>query len=237
MAWQRVMAGAMVALVGAVMAAGRIQAGGWGVLTIRDMPDYVVAGQRFDLTFALRGHGRTLTTGLEAGIVATRHDRRVHATATPARDAGHYTAGLVLPAAGEWMLEIQTSYGGRQALQLAIQAIAPGAEPPVLSSVQRGHRLFLAKGCATCHRLEGVVSNHPAPVGPPLATGKYAADYVARVLRDPASAATRPAGSSPWTMPDLGLAEREIDALVAFLTSGPEPSRAAAASAARSAAR
>jgi mono/diheme cytochrome c family protein len=208
---------------------GGAQAGGWGVLTIKNMPDYVTAGQRFDLTFTLRGHGRTLSSGLDASVVATRDDRRVHAVAVPAGDPGHYTMALVLPEPGEWLLTFQTSYGERQALRLPLRAVAAGAAPPVLSTAQRGHRLFLAKGCATCHAIEGVVSNHPAPVGPPLASGRYDPAYIARVLRDPAAAATRPAGSSPWTMPNLELAAGEIEALVAFLTIRGDAARTSAA--------
>lgn len=77
---------------------------------------------------------------------------------------------------------------------------------------EKGRALFLAKGCATCHRHDDV-GRQPnlVEVGPTLT--QYVPDeaFVRRWLRDPQ--AVRPA----TVMPNLALDEDEIDALTAFL--------------------
>jgi mono/diheme cytochrome c family protein len=77
-----------------------------------------------------------------------------------------------------------------------------------------GRALFLAKGCTTCHRhqgLDGLGTASASFIGPELTTYQPDADFVRRWLRDPA--AIRPGTA----MPDLDLSEREITALIAFL--------------------
>lgn len=198
--------------------AAAVHAGGWGVVTVKDLPEHVTAGRPFDLTFAVRGHGRVLSSRLLAEVEASNGRSSIRAVARPATQEGYYTASLLLREPGAWTLAIRTGYG--QGPRLPLKVIETGEQLPPLSPVQRGQQLFAAKGCMTCHRHDAVVSNHPSPVGPPLANGKYQPDYLARLLADPAAAATRPAGSSPWTMPDLELTPKEIDALVSFMTTG-----------------
>jgi cytochrome c1 len=78
--------------------------------------------------------------------------------------------------------------------------------------VVEGRALFLAKGCATCHR-HADVGRQPGlvAVGPVLTHYEAEEAFVRRWLRDPQ--AIRPT----TTMPNLALAEQEIEALVAFL--------------------
>lgn len=74
--------------------------------------------------------------------------------------------------------------------------------------------LFSAKGCATCHTHAAITRQHGPAIGPNLTT--YTADpaYVRAWLRDPR--ALKPA----TRMPNLGLSEDEIAALLAFLNAG-----------------
>jgi len=215
---QHYVVAAVTLLIGGSLPACTLLAGGWGVLTIRDVPDHVVAGEPFELTVAARGHGRVLSSGLSLLVQAARQDRRVEAAAVPASRAGLYTASLTLPMPGEWTITLRSSsYGEQQALRLPLQAIARGATPPVLSAEDRGQRLFLAKGCATCHRHASVASNHPAPVGPPLMDKTYSREFLNARLRPGPQVGAPASGVTPWTMPDLELSPGEIESLVAFL--------------------
>ena len=58
-------------------------------------------------------------------------------------------------------------------------------------------------------------------VGPELTARKYPAEYLAKRLADPASVQ----GAGQTQMPNLGLRQDEIRALVAFINSDPAPSR------------
>jgi len=82
----------------------------------------------------------------------------------------------------------------------------------------RGADLFLAKGCVVCHTHAAVADRYTGPqtdVGPNLTDLALPVDYLHTWLRDPASV-------KPKTeMPNLGLDEEEINALVAFLVDPP----------------
>jgi hypothetical protein len=89
---------------------------------------------------------------------------------------------------------------------------APAEEMIADAAAVQGQALFLAKGCATCHRHEawGELSGQAA-IGPDLSDYRPDPEYTARWLRDPA--AVRP----DTKMPDLDLGAAEISALIAFL--------------------
>ncbi len=77
-----------------------------------------------------------------------------------------------------------------------------------------GRALFLAKGCATCHRHDGAGEHTGAvAMGPDLTHYQPDAAFVRRWLRDPQSVRPR------TMMPNLELSEDEIEALLAFLAS------------------
>ncbi|MGW8143930.1 MAG: c-type cytochrome [Anaerolineales bacterium] len=98
-------------------------------------------------------------------------------------------------------------------------AVAAGSDM-YTSDADYGEALFLAKGCASCHVHQG---NRYTDIqdsygyigayntGPDLSDFQADADYLAKWLRSPKS--IRPNTS----MPDLGLSEQEISALIAFL--------------------
>lgn len=95
----------------------------------------------------------------------------------------------------------------------------PTAQPAVESSitqVELGRRLFIAKGCITCHVNQKVVSSSywTVEIGAPNLT-KFSASPEALFLRlkDPASV------KSDTQMPNLGLSQVEIEALIAFINS------------------
>ncbi|MEO7910712.1 MAG: cytochrome c [Roseiflexaceae bacterium] len=89
----------------------------------------------------------------------------------------------------------------------------PAAGTAVADEIAYGKALFLAKGCATCHRHAAVASSGFGPGSdiPDLTTARWSADYLRTWLKDPA--AVKPATN----MPNLGLKRAEIEALIAFL--------------------
>ena len=106
-----------------------------------------------------------------------------------------------------------------------------GATSAGVSAPLTGAQLFHAKGCAACHR--GPESSSGIDGFPPLddaaawagdrRPGMSASDYLAESMRTPAaflSPAWNSGGSPTTAMPDLGLTEAEIDALVDHLLQG-----------------
>ena len=104
-----------------------------------------------------------------------------------------------------------------QASASIAQPINSGAQSAALSPAELGKELFVAKGCIVCHQHDALydVKNQIGfsyDGAPNLTDIKIDPDYLHRWLKDPAAI-------KPDTfMPTLGLNDREIDALVAFLT-------------------
>ena len=95
-----------------------------------------------------------------------------------------------------------------------------GAEDgAVAADADYGQMLFTAKSCAQCHVHAAVPGSgkfgggYPAPA-PDLTTRPGDPAYQRAWLRDPEAL------KSATAMPNLGLSEAEIDALVAFLQKG-----------------
>ena len=97
----------------------------------------------------------------------------------------------------------------------------PTAEPeakalpaaPTISKVEAGRRLFIAKGCMVCHSHSETnsVREFGVDVGPELTHKEFSPEYLRIWLKDPRSV-------KPSTqMPNLGLSETEIEALIAFI--------------------
>ena len=180
--------------------------GGWMVTTVKHLPDHLVVGQPTELTFTVRGHGREPIAGIGPTIEAASGSERI---SIPARDQanGTYVARVAVPREGNWTLTFSGSYRSGHVALLPIAAIAPGTRAPVLTDLERGRRLFTAKGCVTCHV--------QVPVGPKLDGRRWDAGWLASFLAEPAKVKP-PAPGSP-SMPDLDLDAREITSLVAYL--------------------
>src|SRR6266403_4971298 len=134
--------------------ANQLFAGGWAIITLKDFPDYAVAGKPMTLTFAVRQHGRTLLGGLRPAIRATTAGGlKATAKVIPAAARGEYSAALILPQQGDWTITITSGFNDNSITLPTVKVIAPEtAEPPPFSPATRGVRLFTAKGCAGCHR-------------------------------------------------------------------------------------
>lgn len=97
-----------------------------------------------------------------------------------------------------------------------------GQPSAVTADAAYGRTLFSVKGCAQCHELSTVAGSGRFFGGPGLgnptvlSTYKAVPDYLRLWLKDPKSV------KATATMPNLGLSQDEIEALIAFLqqTSG-----------------
>jgi len=186
--------------------------GGWAAITVEDLPDYGVVRQPLNLTFTVRQHGVTKLSNLEPRVEARGAGTNAAAGAAPGKEAGQYTARLVLPQAGEWTITIHSGFGNSKVTLVAMQVIEPTAQAPAaLAAADRGRRLFVAKGCVTCHVHGDVKGSGVVAVGPDLTGRRLAPEYLQRFLADPAMI------GSANQMPNLNLKPAEIAALIAFL--------------------
>jgi hypothetical protein len=207
----------LIASVALVAVGTTVHAGGWSVLTLRDVPEYAVVGKPLGLTFMLRAHGMTPLEDVGPVIAAKSGKNTVKATAVPTTRAGEYTATLVFPRPGTWTFELGPF---PMSAIPALKVIADGTPTPApLPPESRGRQLFVAKGCNRCHARREA-SGEPGGFGPELTGRRFAEPYLRRVLTDPQGtfAPARDPEREEWEMPNLELKESEIAALVAFLT-------------------
>jgi cytochrome c2 len=187
--------------------------GGWAAITVEDLPDYGVVRQPLNLTFTVRQHGVAKLSNLEPRVEARAGGASASAKAEPVGEGGgQYRARLVLPQAGTWTITIHSGFGASRVTLLPMQVIEPTAPAPLaLPAAERGRRLFVAKGCVTCHLHRDVSGSGVVAVGPELTSRRLAPEYLQRFLADPSIT-----GSSN-RMPSLDLKQPEIAALIAFL--------------------
>jgi hypothetical protein len=200
----------------ALLVVGAIGAyGGWATVTVEDLPDHVVARRPVSLTFTVRQHGVRLLSGLEPRVEATSGRLTAAAAASAGGEAGQYTAALVLADTGDWSITIRSGFLNSSATLLPIRAIAPDAPTPLpLTEAERGRRLFVAKGCATCH-LHRDLRTTSIGIGPELTAARFPPEYLTRFLANPSAVYVAPAGARE--MPNLHLKPLEITALIAFI--------------------
>jgi mono/diheme cytochrome c family protein len=190
--------------------------GGWAVITLDDVPDVVVAGKPLSLTFTVRQHGHTPLDNLRPSIDARAGGSHNRADAVPAGGDGRYTSTLTLPDTGQWRLTINSGFGASHVDLEPIAVIGVGQSAPAYAAGERGRRLFVAKGCVTCHLHGDVAGSGVVLVGPELTALRLPADFLQKFLADPSilPAAQQTNGG----MPNLHLKPAEITALVGFLS-------------------
>jgi mono/diheme cytochrome c family protein len=191
--------------------------GGWATITVHDLPDHAVAGRPVELRFTVRQHGVTPLGDLRPRLEARRGRASVTAAARAGSARGEYAGSLLLPEPGDWVVTIRSGFG-KSDLTLAPLAVIPAGErPAAVTASARGARLFVAKGCVTCHLHRAVAGSGQYDVGPELTDvgDRLTAEYLGRFLADPSIRAS--ADGRAVRMPDLGLREPEIAALTEFL--------------------
>lgn len=198
--------------------------GGWAVTTVEDLPDYATAQRPLDLAFTVRQHGQEPMPGLRPSVEARKDGEALRAVASPGAAAGRYTTRLSLPEPGEWTLTVHSGYGKSQVTLAPITVVAPGAAAPLApTDAERGRRLFVAKGCVTCHLHRDVAGSGQVAVGPELTAARFAPEYLKQFLADPSIKPLSPGRSEG--MPNLRLKPGEIAALAAFVNGERQASR------------
>jgi len=182
-------------------------AGGWAVITVADLPAYAVAGTPVTLSWVVRQHGHDPIQSLSARVEAVSGSSKASATARAGDGPGRYVASLTLPQPGNWTVTIRSGFGRSDVTLLPIPTLKAGSTPAAITDVDRGQRLFVAKGCVTCHV--------DAKVGPSLEGRRFDPTYLAGFLEKP----RRITPTASMVMPNLGLKQREIASLVAYLNS------------------
>jgi len=210
----------MLELFQAVVAA-LIAMGGWAVVTVKDLPEYFVAGRQYTIEFRVRQHGRTLLNDLHPRLIVSTSDRHLggllagkDATTIPAaarRGEGTYAVTFTAPAAERVFLTIQSGFNANELRLYPQPVIAAGASRAAMAPRDRGQMLFVAKGCNACHSnidLADRPENQGITAGPELGGRHLAREYVIQKVKNPAS----------QNMPDLGLSDAEAAAIAAFLS-------------------
>src|SRR5437870_12747618 len=88
--------------------------GGWAVITVEQLPDFVTAGRPVTLTFTVRQHGVTRLNGMKPSIEARSGDVTTAAAASPGRETGQGVPTRSLPRAGAWTVTVHGGFLGRQ---------------------------------------------------------------------------------------------------------------------------
>ena len=190
--------------------------GGWAVVSVDQLPEYLVARQATALTFMVRQHGITPLKGVHPVLVARAGSKSVQGTVAPGRADGQYVASFSVPEPGDWTLTIESGWGNSKLTLLPIKAIAAGtAQPIALAAAELGRHLFVAKGCVGCHVRSEANLEQGAEIGPSLTGKRWAQEWLQRFLANPAMADRPRTGS--FVMPNLNLRQTEIAGLVAFL--------------------
>lgn len=198
-----------VLVPGLLLPALMAHAGGWAVITVDDVPDYVEAGKSIALSFMVRQHGVTPLDRLIPSIEARSGRLTASGTVRPGAETGRYVGALTLPSSGDWSITIRSGFMRSEVTLLPLPVVDHGERlTRAVTDAERGERLFVSKGCVTCHV--------QIAVGPTLDGKRFDAAYLAGFLANPISPSHEP--GKP-TMPKLGLQQREIASLVAYLNS------------------
>ncbi|MBA3341835.1 MAG: hypothetical protein H0T48_08355 [Gemmatimonadaceae bacterium] len=203
--------------------------GGWAVVTVSKIPDAWVAGKSLQLTWQVRQHGVTRLDGLRPTLEARSGSRRASGTTWAFDEDGQkgYRGRITFPEPGEWQVTIHSGFGRSRAVLIpwrVVDSVSPvrgtveehlrKIRIPALLEPERGRRMFAAAGCVTCHVHRDVgISGEVGDFGPDLTDRRFAADYLARFLADPS---IKPPTNGK-RMPSLGLREKDIAPLVAFI--------------------
>lgn len=200
-----------------LLVAGLVTTGGWAVVTVKDLPEYFVAGQQYTIEFQVRQHGRTLLSGLHPSLVVSTSNEggtTVPAVARGGGAAGTYAVTFTTPAGeagGQLFLTIRSGFLSNELRLYPAPVLAAGGSALSIQARERGQALFVAKGCNTCHANSDLTDrpdNYSVAVGPALGGRPLAREYVFQKVKHPAS----------QIMPDLGLSDAEAGAIAIFVS-------------------
>ena len=219
-------------ILGAVLVASTVafmSMGGWAVVTIMKIPDAWIAGKPLQLTWQVRQHGLTRLDGLQPVLEARAGSRRITGRTWAFDEDGQkgYRGAITFPERGDWQVTIHSGFGRSKAVLFPWRVLDSvttvrgtveehlekiGVQP--LPASERGRRMFAAMGCVTCHTHRGVgITGEVSDVGPDLTNKRFEPEYLARFLANPS---IKPPTNGK-RMPSLGLRDKDIAPLVAFI--------------------
>jgi cytochrome c551/c552 len=193
--------------------------GGWAVVTVKDLPEYYVAGRSYTIEFQVRQHGRHLMNNVEPELIVSTSAPRLgglfgganeQRVAAARRGQGTYAATFTAPASGQVYVTIKSGWGASNLRLYPAPVDAAGATPAMLAQADRGRMLFVAKGCNACHTNSDLIDrpdNQQVKIGPELGGRHLAREFVIAKIKNPSSD----------NMPNLGLNDAEAAAIAAFL--------------------
>jgi mono/diheme cytochrome c family protein len=201
----------------ALALAAHLGAGGWAVITVDTLPESAVAAAPTPLSFTVRQHGQTLMDDLQPRVHATDGQDQISSNAKPSGQKGQYTATITFPRSAAWTVTIDSGFMASRLTLLPLPVVADIRHAPApLTPVGRGLRLFVAKGCGTCHQNGLESGNTSLGFAPALVAGKHQDGFLASILLKPEAVLSRSA-QPVGAMPNLNLQPEEVTALVAFI--------------------
>ena len=197
--------------------------GGWTVITVRDLPEHLEIGTPTKLEFDIRQHGRELMNDRSPTVTLKKAgsgllSKKQRFSASRAQEPGRYVATITPEDGGMVEIRIDADWYGSDVTLMPMRVVARGEEPASLAAHDRGRQLFVAAGCVTCHaKLDDpeLGDRKAIPVGPALTGRQFPVEWLAQKIADPAR--LRVGTGQESVMPNLGLGEREIAALVSYV--------------------
>jgi hypothetical protein len=198
-------------------------------VSVSKIPDAWIVGKPLQLSWQVRQHGLAPLAGLKPTIEARSESHRVTGSTWEFSEDGQkgYRGTITFPERGDWEVTIGSGFGRSRAVLLpwrvvdsikpvrgTVESHLPTIGVPPLAEAERGRRMFAALGCVTCHVHSAVpITGEASDFGPNLTDRRFAADYLARFLADPS---IKPPTNGK-RMPNLGLREKDIAPLIAFI--------------------
>jgi mono/diheme cytochrome c family protein len=210
-----------LALLGSVLVVctmGFARMGGWAVVSVEKIPDHWVTNKPLQLAFSVRQHGMNKLTDLTPIVEARSGSRVVKGVTWKFAETNGYRARIAFPQPGDWQVTINSGFGRSRAVLIPWRVVDSTSPAPAdFSDVERGRRMFAAKGCVTCHVHGSVdIAGDLKDFGPNLTDRRFPAEYLAAFLADPS---IKPPTDANKRMPNLALNPKDIAVLVAFINS------------------
>ena len=210
-------------------AAGFVSMGGWAVVSVSKVPDAWIAGKPLQLSWKVRQHGMNLLNDLHPTLEARSGSRVIAGTTWTFNEGGEtgYRGRITFPNTGEWQVTIHSGFGRSKAVLVpwkVVDSVSPvrgtvedhlqkiGIRP--FPEVEQGRRMFVAKGCVTCHVHDDIqIKGELSDFGPDLTARRFPQAYLAKYLANPS---IKPSVNGK-RMPNPGLREKDITPLIAFI--------------------
>ncbi len=197
--------------------------GGWTVITVHDLPEYLEVGTSTNIEFTIRQHGRTLMDDRSPTVTVKRAgsgwlSRGQRFKASRAQGSGRYVALVTPEDTGTVEITIDADWYGSDLTLMPMPVVGKDRLPAPLAAQGRGRQLFVASGCVTCHAKtdDALLGDRKViAVGPALTGRQFPLEWLTQKIADPAR--FRVGTGQDAVMPTLGLSERDIAAVAGYI--------------------